>query len=264
MVEETRFDFGRNWNEFLASCTEENFVEAERSLREALGVDALEARSFLDIGSGSGIHSLAAHRLGAGRIVSFDYDRESVACTAELHRRAGSPSQWTVCQGSALDPTFLEDLGRFDVVYSWGVLHHTGRMWEAIENAAGRVDVGGRLLIGIYNEKRPLTDVMKVVKRVYSSSGPMVRAMLRGPFWLATAAVTTLRGGSVREQIAERASIRGMNYWRDLEDWLGGWPYECATPDAVNAYVAKLGFREIRSTRRSSFAAVNEFLYQRT
>lgn len=138
-----RFAFGANWARFLTVLDEERIREAERSLCNMLGVDTLANKRFLDIGSGSGLFSLAARRLGA-TVRSFDYDPQSVACTWELRRRYfPDDGDWQVEQGSALDAAYLETLGEFDIVYSWGVLHHTGAMWMGIENAIGRVAGGG-------------------------------------------------------------------------------------------------------------------------
>ena len=81
-----RFEFGKNWGRFLAVLNDERISEAEASLKSMLKVEGLTGKSFLDIGSGSGLFSLAARRLGA-RVHSFDYDPQSVACTAELKRR---------------------------------------------------------------------------------------------------------------------------------------------------------------------------------
>jgi 2-polyprenyl-6-hydroxyphenyl methylase/3-demethylubiquinone-9 3-methyltransferase len=151
MTDEIRFAFGANWRRFLDSLDDVRIREAEASLRAMLGVDHLRGRSFLDIGSGSGLFSLAAWRLGA-RVHSFDYDPQSVACTEELRRRyAPGDSRWTIARGSALDAAYLLSLGQYDVVYSWGVLHHTGRMWEALELALLQLAPDGSLFIAIYS-----------------------------------------------------------------------------------------------------------------
>jgi 2-polyprenyl-6-hydroxyphenyl methylase/3-demethylubiquinone-9 3-methyltransferase len=127
-----RFEFGANWLRFLELLDDRRVELAEDSLRSMLGVADLRGRSFLDAGSGSGLFSLAAHRLGA-RVHSFDYDPQSVACTREVKRRyaEGDPA-WSIEEGSVLDPAYLARLGTFDVVYSWGVLHHTGARWDAL------------------------------------------------------------------------------------------------------------------------------------
>jgi len=127
-----RFRFGENWKHFLGSLNETRIAEAEKSLKEMLQAEKLSGKSFLDVGSGSGLFSLAAKRLGA-RVHSFDYDPESVACTMELRRRYfDEDSDWTIEEGSVLDANYIDALGKFDIVYSWGVLHHTGQMWQAL------------------------------------------------------------------------------------------------------------------------------------
>src|SRR3954451_21086925 len=138
-----RFEFGKNWQAFLDVLDDERIADAERSLQQMLGVDSLSGRSFLDAGSGSGLFSLAARRLGAEPVCSFDFDPSSVACTRELRRRflPDDPS-WTIEQGSILDERYVAGLGRWDVVYSWGVLHHTGGMWKALNLAHATVAEG--------------------------------------------------------------------------------------------------------------------------
>lgn len=138
-----RFKFGDNWQRFLTVLDEDRIIIAEKSLQKMLGVENLQGKTFLDAGSGSGLFSLVARRLGA-MVHSFDYDPQSVACTAELKRRYFTDDpQWVVEEGSVLDEEYLGQLGQFDVVYSWGVLHHTGAMWQALENVAPMVDGGG-------------------------------------------------------------------------------------------------------------------------
>ncbi|HEX3100185.1 MAG TPA: class I SAM-dependent methyltransferase, partial [Pyrinomonadaceae bacterium] len=117
-----RFEFGKNWSAFLSVLDDERIATAEASLKEMLECDTLAGKTFLDIGSGSGLFSLAARRLGA-KVHSFDFDSNSYACTKELRRRYfANDDDWTVEQGSALDREYVESLGKFDIVYSWGVL----------------------------------------------------------------------------------------------------------------------------------------------
>src|SRR5205823_4486652 len=126
-----RFEFGKNWQCFLRSLDEGRILAAEHSLRSMLGVEDFNQKTFLDVGCGSGLFSLAARRLGA-RVFSFDYDPQCVACTLQLKSTffPGS-SDWQIERGSALDQSYLRKPGAFDVVYAWGVLHHTGAMWKA-------------------------------------------------------------------------------------------------------------------------------------
>src|SRR5258706_9525667 len=186
-VGDHRFRFGANWLDFSRTLGADQLTEAEKSLRRLLECDTLAGLSFLDIGSGSGLFSLAARRLGA-RVHSFDFDPQSVACTKELKRRFfAADSQWAIEQGSVLDRAYLETLGTFDVVYSWGVLHHTGSMWVAIENAIGRVAMkGGKLFIAIYNDQGWKSHVWWFIKNCYNR----LPRLLRGPFVFAISGMT--------------------------------------------------------------------------
>src|SRR5579871_3052389 len=184
-----RFEFGANWSRFLTVLNDERIAQAETSLRGALGVQSLAGKTFVDVGSGSGLFSLAARRLGAS-VHSFDYDPESVACTRELRSRYfPNDESWTVEEGSVLDVPYLRRLGRFDVVYSWGVLHHTGAMWEALGNVVQLVAPGGQLFIAIYNDQGGASRRWRTLKRIYNQ---LPRA-LRPPFAAVTMAPRELR-----------------------------------------------------------------------
>jgi len=255
-----RFKFGRNWSFFLRSVNEERIAIAKQALQQMLGVQSLVGRSFLDIGSGSGLSSLAAHLLGA-RVHSFDYDPQSVACTEELKTRyaqsTGTP--WTVERGSALDRDYLGSLGTFDVVYSWGVLHHTGKMWDALENAASRVGPQGSLFIAIYNDQGWVSDYWKLVKKAYNTgrlgAGLMVAAHLPYPFGAALA--YRFVTGRLRE------GRRGMTYWYDLLDWLGGLPFEVASAEEISSFFSSRGFT-LKRSKVTTRSGCSEFVFSRT
>ncbi|HJY29983.1 MAG TPA: methyltransferase domain-containing protein, partial [Pyrinomonadaceae bacterium] len=163
-----RFEFGENWSRFLEVLDDDRIRQAEDSLRKMLDTESLARQSFLDIGSGSGLFSLAARRLGAS-VYSVDFDPQSVACARELRRRYfPDDTSWKIEEGSALDADYLKSLGLFDVVYSWGVLHHTGDMWRALENAQLPVKHGGKLFIAIYNDTGTQTRRWKWIKKTYN------------------------------------------------------------------------------------------------
>jgi 2-polyprenyl-3-methyl-5-hydroxy-6-metoxy-1,4-benzoquinol methylase len=243
-----RFEFGKNWARFLAVLDDDRIVAAERALQEMLRSPTLEGRRFLDIGSGSGLSSLAARRLGA-RVHSFDYDPASVACTSELRRRYfPSDTQWTVERGSALDAAYLRSLGPFDVVYSWGVLHHTGAMWDALANAAIPVGAGGKLFVAIYNDTGTQSLRWRWIKRTYNALPRVARVpfavAVTLPQELKTFVRTTVRGrpADYVRQWTDYSRLRGMSRWRDILDWVGGYPYEFATPDQIFEFYRARGF----------------------
>ena len=163
-----RFEFGKNWHRFLATIDDERIATAEKSLCDMLGVTSLDGAALLDIGSGSGLFSLAARRLGA-RVHSFDFDPQCVACTHELRLRySPDDHQWHVAEASVLDEQYITSLGPFDVVYAWGMLHQTGDMWQAIDNASSAVADDGQLFISIYNDQGGKSNRWRTIKRVYN------------------------------------------------------------------------------------------------
>ena len=265
-----RFGFGENWARFLAVVDDERIAEAERSLREWLGEGALEGRTFLDAGCGSGLFSLAALRLGASRVHSFDYDPASVGCAMELRRRYGHPeTKWTVERGDVLDEEYVAGLGTYDVVYSWGVLHHTGDMWRALERIERTVAPGGRLFIAIYNDQRFMSRYWTLVKRIFNRLPAELRTpyavLVMAPRELASLAIHTLRGRPhdyVRSWTRYKSS-RGMSRWHDLLDWVGGYPFEVAKPEAIFDLYRKRGFELERLRTCGGGLGCNEFVLRR-
>jgi 2-polyprenyl-3-methyl-5-hydroxy-6-metoxy-1,4-benzoquinol methylase len=264
-----RFEFGRNWQRFLQIVDESRIQAAEASLQRMLREDRLDGRRFLDIGSGSGLFSLAARRLGAV-VHSFDFDPQSVACGRELKRRyAEGDPDWTIEQGSVLDRDYVDGLGPFHVVYSWGVLHHTGRMWEAIDNATRPVAPGGKLFIAIYNDLGSRTRRWASIKRLYNrlprAARPALTVAAMAPEELRAVARAVLKGRPA-EYLREWTTYndRGMNRWRDMVDWVGGYPYEVATPEAIFEFCRARGFSLSALKCGGVGLGCNEFVFERT
>ena len=240
-----RFRFGDNWQSYAKRIGEEEIAEAKRSLVSLLGND-LAGRRFLDVGSGSGLFSLAARRLGA-EVFSFDYDADSVACTKGLRAKYSLDDRdWKIEQGSILDDAYLTRLGQFDIIYSWGVLHHTGAVWSAVDKAASLVAPGGLLAIALYR-RTPLCRAWHIEKRFYANAPHAVQWVIRSLYITGYFSRLMLRGRSPIAYVKNYNSLRGMDFWHDTHDWLGGYPYESVRPDEVREHLTALGFIDFRS-----------------
>ena len=269
MLGNDRFAFGKNWRRFLEVVNQDRIVEAQRSIRQMLEVTSLEGRSFIDIGSGSGLFSLAAAQLGASRVHSFDFDPDSVACTSEMKRRyAPDARHWTIDRASALDRTYLQRLGldTWDIVYSWGVLHHTGDMWAAMDNVWPLVAPRGRLFLSIYNDQGGHSRRWRAVKRLYTR-GSVGKTIVCGtfiPYFIARDALSDiLHLTNPLTRYREYKRIRGMSMTHDWFDWLGGYPFEVAKPEEVFDFFRGRGFDLSRLTTRGAGWGCNEFVFTR-
>lgn len=246
--EEIDFSFGRNWRKYLDKLDTERLDQARASLRTSLDGLDLGERTFIDAGCGSGVFSLSALELGAREVLSVDIDPNSIACARTLRARSQHAERWHVVQGSLMSPAFVSSLPPADVVYCWGVLHHTGAMWEAIDNVTSLVRPGGTLLLALYRAPTHIRLHM-ALKRLYNRTPPFTRPALQAAYagaLVAHQAVTRrVTPWSYVRDYGRRS--RGMSLWRDAEDWLGGLPCEFATGDDVRRFLEPRGFRLIRS-----------------
>jgi 2-polyprenyl-6-hydroxyphenyl methylase/3-demethylubiquinone-9 3-methyltransferase len=260
-----RFEFGKNWRRFLSVLDDNRIEEAQKSLEEMLDVTSLEGKTFLDAGCGSGLFSLVARRLGA-TVTSFDFDPDSVACAGELRRRYfPSDEQWHITEGSVLDSGFLSSLGLFDIVYSWGVLHHTGNMWKALNLVTGSAESDGMLFVAIYNDQGIKSRIWRRIKSIYCSgkAGKVTVTGVFVPVFVTYGLAQDLVHG--RNPVAryhEYSKKRGMSIYYDWFDWLGGYPFEVAKPDAIIDFCSKSGFRLARLVKATSLGN-NQFVFRR-
>lgn len=266
-----RFQFGQNWLSFLTVLNEERIQLAEASLKKMLSAETLDGLSFLDVGSGSGLFSLAARRLGA-RVHSFDFDPQSVACTQELKRRYFPEDLfWTIAQGSALDETYLAKLGRFDIVYSWGVLHHTGAMWRALANVSGSVKPHGLLFISLYNDQGVWSKGWLAVKKIHNRSPRwaklpyviLVTALMESKRLARHILTFNFTGYFTYITEYQAKSLRGMSWWHDRKDWIGGYPFEVSRPDQIFKFYQQRGFQMIDLKTCGGGLGCNEYVFHK-
>lgn len=268
---ETHFAFGRNWASYAESVTEAEIKEAEAGLLRLLGGHSPQATRFLDIGSGSGLHSLAALRLGARHVHAVDIDMDSVNTTQAMLSRFAQDHDWKAECASVFDLT-PESLGEFDIVYSWGVLHHTGDLDRALRCAARLVRRGGLFVFALY--RRILADFFwRSEKRWYARASQSQQANARAVYRVLFRAGLRLRGRRFEDYVAGYRSNRGMDFDHDVHDWMGGWPYESISPEEVEALMRTLGFERVRSfAGRGRFfgrhtgifgSGCDEFVYRR-
>ncbi len=259
-----RFAFGKNWSRYAQAVEEAHLDAATHSLQQMLESENLQGQSFLDIGCGSGLFSVVAARLGA-QVRAFDYDTDSVETTRALWNRFGpSKAPLHLEQGDVLDAAYMERLGTHDIVYSWGVLHHTGAMWDAMNHAAARVRPGGTLFIALYNHQPFWSSFWKVTKRTYCRAPRPVQAAMYGTYTIQQTVrgflVDVLRGRNPRTRY--KVGMRGITIHRDRLDWLGGYPFEVATPGQVLQWADEHGFDLVRSELVGRRLGCNQYVFR--
>jgi predicted RNA methylase len=262
--EAINFSFGRNWEKYLRGLTPERLQQARDSLSSSLGLDDLGGRSFLDAGCGSGVFSQAALDLGASRVTSVDVDPNSINCARFLRSRHVQSVRWRVVEGSLLQPEFVRSLEPVDIVYSWGVLHHTGAMWRAVENVLQAVAPGGLCVLALYRPPTRVETHMRL-KRTYNRLPGLLRPVLAAAYCAALVARLSAarRESPWRYVAAYGRDSRGMSLWRDVEDWLGGLPCEFAEADEVRRFVEPQGF-SLEHVLVQPPGANNEYRFRRT
>jgi SAM-dependent methyltransferase len=254
-----KFKFGKNWQSYAQNVLDaERIARANASFHELFVEIDLKQKKFLDIGFGQGLTLFLAAKAGA-IAEGFDADPDCLSALRMTAKHFPDQSLPSVHVGSILDQKILELYGRlsFDIVHSWGVLHHTGNMRKAIENAAELVKGQGYLVLAIYNThwSSPLWWHIKwlynkapdVMKRFMINCGYPVIYLAK---WLITN----------KNPLSKE---RGMEFYHDVIDWIGGYPYEYATPEEIKTMVQALGFDSVKFIPATVPTGCNEFVFHR-
>lgn len=261
-----QFDFGNNWADFSANALDDESVQRARQEFSALleRAGGVRGKSFIDIGFGQGLSLLSAAAEGA-RVVGVDINPK---CGEVLRRNRvhfpGVVDDVPVVIGSILEDRTLErvreiapDHGRFDIVHSWGVLHHTGDMELAVRNAAGMVKPGGHFVVALYNRHWSSLPWL-AIKYVYCKAPRVIQQLLVALLYpvIYVAKLLVTRADPRKQQ-------RGMDFFYNVVDWVGGYPYEFASREEVLALVQPLGFQPVAFVPAEVPTGCNEFVFQR-
>ena len=250
-----RFEFGENWLGYLKEINSERILVAEKSLLEMFEMERFDNLTFLDAGCGSGLFSLAARNLGA-KVFSFDYDPKSAQCASALKNRYyREDSNWQIEEGSVLDLGYLEKIGTYDLVYCWGVIHHTGQLMKGLENITVTVKSDGKIFVALYNDQGIASKYWRVVKQCY------VRYTFTRPILIFVHLLYPVLPSLVLKRLRKEKIPRGMSAWHDFLDWLGGYPFETSTVNEVFSFFKTKGFRLQNLKTVGGKMGCNEFLF---
>ena len=236
------FKFGENWKHFSNLIDNNRLKEAVTSLKKLTNKKSLNNLSFLDIGCGSGLSSLAAIQLNCKKIYAIDQDEQSIKTTKKVLQK----SRFKKVKVEKKDLFTLNEKEKFDIVYSWGVLHHTGNMLEAIKKSTKMVSKNGILILALY-KKTKLCNLWKIEKYIYKSSPKVIQNFIKNLFIFLFKLAMILKRKNFSNYINDYKTKRGMDFYHDVHDWLGGYPYESISFEEISKIMDKFGYKMIRS-----------------
>jgi len=265
-IYDKKFSFGKNWELYLKNLDNNKIILAKKSLSEFTKLKSFKGKTFLDFGCGSGLFSLCAVQLGAKKVISIDIDENSLNCARYLKKKFKiNDSIWEIKKGSALDIKFIKTLPKVEILYSWGVLHHTGNMWKALDNMNLLLKKNSIFYTAIYNDFKGIpfnSSTWVKIKRFYSGSNIVIRKILDIGYILLIIVGLILNRINPYTYIKNysKIALRGMNFYRDIVDWLGGYPFEYASVEKIKKFYEKSGLKLI-NLRKTNREGCNEFLF---
>ncbi len=239
------FKFGENWDAYSKTIGAADIKEAEVGLLRLLPAEEWRGKTIVDIGCGSGIHSLSMYRLGAANVHCVDIDPSSVNTTKSVLESFDIHTKTEV--ENILSPEHLDEY--YDIVYSWGVLHHTGDMDLAIRNAAKHVAEGGYFIIALYR-KTKTCDTWVPIKRWFTKRSKVTQTLVVWIYLFLRAINRIFKLKNPFTVFGAHKNKRGMKEYYDAFDWLGGYPYESSRPEETVAFVEGLGFETLLQPKK--------------
>jgi 2-polyprenyl-3-methyl-5-hydroxy-6-metoxy-1,4-benzoquinol methylase len=261
-----QFDFGENWVEFSENAlTWDRAMSAVNDFSALFRGIAIESKTFLDIGCGQGLSLLSAEALGA-RVVGCDINSKCIAMVRRNRKyfNAMDKNKVTLVTGSILEDDVVQKLRQsvagsvgYDIVHAWGVLHHTGDMRRALINSISLVKPGGHLVVAIYN-RHWSNPAWKCIKALYCVSPVVIQKSIVCFFYFLLIFAKMLVTG---ENPLEKQ--RGMDFYHDVVDWVGGYPYEYAGKNEIDQIGRDHGLELLRFIPAKVPTGCNEYIFQK-
>jgi 2-polyprenyl-6-hydroxyphenyl methylase/3-demethylubiquinone-9 3-methyltransferase len=136
-------------------------------------------------------------------------------------------------------------------------------MWKALENVAPLVAEGGKLFIAIYNDQGATSRAWKHIKQGYNALPNGLKFLVLWPCFIRLWGPTTIKDlirGKPFYTWRTYGGVRGMSPWRDVVDWVGGYPFEVAKPEDIFDYFQSREFTLIKLKTCAGGFGCNEFV----
>lgn len=262
-IQNKQFNFGENWENFSKNqLSSTKIQEAKKDFVKFFQNESIKNQTFIDIGFGQGMSLLIANTLGAitvGNDINplsekvLEFNKSYFSDIKEI--------SIPIIIGSILKESTLNAIRQineqYDIVHSWGVLHHTGEMWEAINNSSELVNKNGKFIIAIYN-KHWSSPLWHTIKKTYNYSPKFIKKLIISIFYfiiLIAKFSVTFKNPFKKE--------RGMSFYYDVIDWVGGYPYEYANKEEIQTYIENLGFQLIYYNKAQVPTGCNEYVFKK-